>query len=105
MDLKEDLLRGIYGYGYEKPSIIQQRGIAPLLKKRDTIAQAQSGMGKTATFSIAVLQLVDPNINETQALIMAPTRELADQIQKVVLCLGEFLKLKVHMLCGGTVIA
>jgi translation initiation factor 4A len=55
LNLKEDLLRGIYGYGYEKPSIIQQKGVLPLLKGRDTIAQAQSGTGKTATFSIASL--------------------------------------------------
>jgi len=48
---------------------------------------------------------VDPNINDTQVLILAPTRELADQISKVVLCLGEFLKIKTHMCCGGTVIA
>ena len=52
MGLKEDLLRGIYSYGFEKPSAIQQRAIKPLLLMRDTIAQAQSGTGKTATFTI-----------------------------------------------------
>ena len=52
MTLKEDLLRGIYSYGFEKPSAIQQRAIKPLMLMRDTIAQAQSGTGKTATFSI-----------------------------------------------------
>ena len=52
MDLKEDLLRGIYSYGFEKPSAIQQRAIKPLILMRDTIAQAQSGTGKTATFTI-----------------------------------------------------
>jgi hypothetical protein len=52
MDLKEDLLRGIYSYGFEKPSAIQQRAIKPLIQMRDTIAQAQSGTGKTATFTI-----------------------------------------------------
>ena len=52
MGLKEDLLRGIYSYGFEKPSAIQQRAIKPLLMMRDTIAQAQSGTGKTATFTI-----------------------------------------------------
>ena len=52
MGLKEDLLRGIYSYGFEKPSAIQQRAIKPLMLMRDTIAQAQSGTGKTATFSI-----------------------------------------------------
>jgi hypothetical protein len=52
MGLKEDLLRGIYSYGFEKPSAIQQRAIKPLIMMRDTIAQAQSGTGKTATFTI-----------------------------------------------------
>ena len=55
-DLKESLLRGIYSYGFEKPSAFQQRGIKPLLDGRDTIGQAQSGTGKTATFIIGVLQ-------------------------------------------------
>lgn len=56
MNLKEDLLRGIYAYGFEKPSTIQQRAILPIVKGHDTIAQAQSGTGKTATFSIGTLQ-------------------------------------------------
>jgi|Transcript_8049 translation initiation factor 4A len=104
MGLKEDLLRGIYGYGFEKPSAIQQRGIVPILQGRDTIAQAQSGTGKTATFSISALQLVDPNIKATQALILAPTRELAQQIQKVVRALGDYLKITSHACVGGTLV-
>ena len=66
MGLREDLLRGIYAYGFEKPSAIQQRAIRPLLKGRDVIAQAQSGTGKTATFSISVLQSIDTAVRETQ---------------------------------------
>ena len=57
MGLKEDLLRGIYSYGFEKPSAIQQRAIKPLMMNRDTIAQAQSGTGKTATFTIGARRL------------------------------------------------
>lgn len=83
MNLKEELLRGIYGYGFEKPSAIQQRAILPCIKGHDVIAQAQSGTGKTATFSISILQQIDTSLNECQALILAPTRELAQQIQKV----------------------
>ena len=49
--------RGIYAYGFEKPSAIQQRAIKPIIKGRDVIAQAQSGTGKTATFSISILQV------------------------------------------------
>jgi translation initiation factor 4A len=83
MGLREDLLRGIYAYGFEKPSGIQQRAILPLIKGKDLIAQAQSGTGKTATFTVGILQKIDFSLNETQALILAPTRELAQQTQKV----------------------
>jgi translation initiation factor 4A len=83
LNLKKDLLRGIYGYGFEKPSNIQQKAILPIIRGRDTIAQAQSGTGKTATFAISSLQLIDNELNEVQALVLAPTRELAQQISVV----------------------
>merc|ERR1711933_375959 len=90
-DLDENLLRGIYSYGFEKPSAIQQRAIRPVLDGRDTIGQAQSGTGKTATFVIGSLQRIDFGHAQCQALILAPTRELANQIHKVVLALGDYL--------------
>ena len=94
MNLKEELLRGIYAYGFEKPSAIQQRAIVPCIKGLDVIAQAQSGTGKTATFSIAILEKIDTGLRECQALILAPTRELAQQIQKVNLkCILSLLSL------------
>lgn len=102
LNLKEDLLRGIYGYGFERPSAIQQRAIVPILSGRDVIAQAQSGTGKTATFSIGVLQRVDIGLRETQALILAPTRELAQQTQSVVLALGDYMNVQAHACIGGT---
>lgn len=102
MKLKPDLLRGIFGYGFEKPSAIQARGIVPILQGRDAIAQAQSGTGKTATFSISILQSIDTTINECQALVLAPTRELAQQIQKVITALGDYLKVTCHACIGGT---
>ncbi|CAG2113975.1 unnamed protein product, partial [Medioppia subpectinata] len=68
----------------------------------DVIAQAQSGTGKTATFSIAILQQIDTSLNECQALILAPTRELAQQIQKVVLALGDYMNAQCHACIGGT---
>lgn len=83
LNLNRDLLRGVYAYGFEKPSPIQQKGILPLIKGRDTIAQAQSGTGKTATFAIGSLQKIDQNLKEVQALVLAPTRELAQQISNV----------------------
>jgi len=104
MGLKDDLLRGIYAYGFEKPSAIQQRGIMPILAGHDTIAQAQSGTGKTATFSISVLQSINLSQKATQALILAPTRELAQQIQKVVRALGDFLNVSSHACIGGTLV-
>jgi translation initiation factor 4A len=58
MELKADLLRGVYAYGFERPSAIQQRAIMPIITGRDCIAQAQSGTGKTATFSVSILQRV-----------------------------------------------
>jgi len=101
-DLNENLLRGIYSYGFEKPSAIQQRGIKPILDGRDTIGQAQSGTGKTATFVIGVLQRTDYNLKACQGLILAPTRELANQIQKVALALGDYNNVKCHACIGGT---
>ena len=68
----------------------------------DVIAQAQSGTGKTATFSISVLQKLDPNVKACQALILAPTRELAQQIQKVVVAIGDFMSIDCHACIGGT---
>jgi len=102
MGLTEDLLRGIYAYGFERPSAIQQRAILPLRKGLDMIAQAQSGTGKTATFTIGILSRLDLNQLECQALIIAPTRELAQQIQKVVLALGDYLNVRCHACIGGT---
>jgi len=102
MDLKAELLRGIYAYGFERPSAIQQRAIVPVVKGHDVIAQAQSGTGKTATFSISILQQLDMSIKGTQALILAPTRELAQQIQKVVIALGDYMNIECHACVGGT---
>jgi translation initiation factor 4A len=104
MDLNESLLRGIYAYGFEMPSAIQQRGIVPVIEGRDIIAQAQSGTGKTATFTIAILQSISMDIADCQALVLAPTRELAQQIQKVMVALGDYLDVNVHACVGGTAV-
>ncbi|GJJ07295.1 RNA helicase [Clathrus columnatus] len=99
--LKDDLLRGIYAYNFEKPSAIQQRAILPIIQGRDVIAQAQSGTGKTATFSISILQSIDISLRETQALVLSPTRELATQIQQVILALGDYMNVQCHACIGG----
>ena len=87
---------------FEKPSAIQQRAILPIIQGRDVIAQAQSGTGKTATFSISILQSIDVTVRETQALVLSPTRELATQIQSVVLALGDYMNVQCHACIGGT---
>ena len=93
LNLKENLLRGIYGYGYEKPSVIQQKAILPVIDGHDVIAQAQSGTGKTATFSIGMLQNIDETQDEIQALILAHTRELALQILTVIKNISSYMNL------------
>jgi len=102
MDLTEGLLRGIYSYGFERPSAIQQRGILPVAAGRDTLGQAQSGTGKTATFIVGALQRIDFEKKACQALVLAPTRELALQTQRVAAALGEYLGLRCHVCIGGT---
>jgi ATP-dependent RNA helicase len=101
MQLKPDLLKGIYAYGFEKPSAIQQRAIRPIIRGRDVIAQSQSGTGKTAVFSISALQLLDESSRDMQVLILSPTRELAEQTKKVITTLGDFLNAKCHACIGG----
>lgn len=102
LNLKDNLLRGIYSYGFEKPSPIQGKAINPIVAGNDVIAQAQSGTGKTGAFSVSCLQRVDETKKEIQALIMAPTRELAIQIHKVADRLGTFMTgLEVKLLIGG----
>ncbi|KAH9284336.1 Eukaryotic initiation factor 4A [Echinococcus granulosus] len=102
LGLRDEVLRGIYQYGFERPSAIQQRAILPCLQGRDVIAQAQSGTGKTATFTISILQKLDTNLTKCQALVLAPTRELAKQIQSVIQKIGHLLNVKCYACIGGT---
>jgi translation initiation factor 4A len=106
LEIKRDLLRGIYAYGFENPSPIQQKAIVPMIAGRDILAQAQSGSGKTGTFTVGVLQNIDITIKKTQAIIIAPTHELAEQICGVVRGIGVmFDNLVVKTLFGGTSVA
>ena len=102
MDLKEDILRGIYSYGFEKPSSIQQRAIKPLIEGKDLIAQAHSGTGKTATFTIGALEIIDKSIMKPQVIILAPNRELAMQIFNVFNSLNDYHGVKGGLIMGGT---
>jgi superfamily II DNA/RNA helicase len=105
LELDPRLLRGIYAYGFEKPSPIQSRAIKPVIEGRDIIAQAQSGTGKTATFSIGALQRINLSEQTTQVLILSPTKELSTQTSNVVSSLAVFMEnLKIQTLFGGTVV-
>lgn len=102
LDLNTDLLRGIYAYGFEKPSPIQCKSIKPLMMKKDVIAQAQSGTGKTAAFTIGALSRIDLENQSTQVLILSPTRELSIQTSNVVSNIGGMMSgLRVQTLFGG----
>ena len=105
--LKRDVLRGIYAYGFEKPSPIQRKGVIPMITKvgdrrPDIIAQAQSGTGKTGCFSVSILNIVNPEVKGTQAIILAPTHELANQIKSVITSIGTFCNVVIQLLVGGT---
>ena len=108
LELPENILRGIYSYGFEKPSPIQQKAIKPIMMGRDVIAQAQSGTGKTATFSIGALSIIDIEKNATQVLILSPTRELTSQTSNVINSLGGMIenskneRLRVQSVFGGS---
>jgi len=102
MGLNDELLRGVYAYGFEKPSVIQSRAIKPMMTGRDIIAQAQSGTGKTATFVIGCLNQIDPTKNVAQALLLSPTRELAQQTHRVVQELGKYMNISCTICIGGT---
>ncbi|KAL6580561.1 hypothetical protein OROMI_008585 [Orobanche minor] len=101
MGIDDGLLRGIYSYGIEKPSAIQQRAVLPIISGRDVIAQAQSGTGKTTMIALAVCQTVDLRSSEVQALILSPMRELAVQTEKVILAIGEYINVQAHACIGG----
>jgi translation initiation factor 4A len=98
LDIDQKILRGVFSYGFESPSPIQKKAIRPVLSGKDIIAQAQSGTGKTATFTLGVLGRINPSENKTQALILAHTRELALQISNVFRQIGNYMDI-VYNLC------
>lgn len=103
MELDDGVLRGVFAYGFERPSDIQSKTIVPMCSGRDVIAQAQSGTGKTGTFSISTLQIIDPKVKAAQAIILSHTHELAEQIHTVFSELGRHRKLSgVVLAIGGT---
>jgi ATP-dependent RNA helicase DeaD len=101
MELSPNLLRGVARMGYEKPFPIQERTIGPLLRGRDVIGQARTGSGKTAAFSLPMLQAIDVGVGRVQGLVLAPTRELAQQITEETKRLGSFTGVRILTVYGG----
>jgi superfamily II DNA/RNA helicase len=103
LELHPDILRGIYAHGFEKPSPIQSKAIYPMLQGSDLIAQAQSGTGKTGSFTIGALSKVVISENSNQVLIMVPTHELAHQITTVIESLSSMMTgLRIKTIVGGS---
>jgi superfamily II DNA/RNA helicase len=106
LDIDPKILRGIYSYGFEIPSPIQSKSIISICKGRDIIAQAQSGTGKTASFTIGTLSHINTELNHTQAIILAPTRELAIQITNVFQAISCMMtNIRIKTIIGGTSIS
>jgi translation initiation factor 4A len=101
MGLSDELTRGVYSYGFENPSKIQKLAIVPMSKHTDILAQSQSGTGKTGAFTVGSLSIVDTSIKAPQVLVICPTRELAQQPERVAKALGNFMGLKVLSATGG----
>lgn len=101
MGLSDTLTRGIYNYGFELPSKIQQLAIVPMSQQTDILAQSQSGTGKTGAFTIGALSIVDSTLKAPQVLVMCPTRELSQQTERVAQTIGSYMNLKVLSATGG----
>ena len=104
-----NLLKGILSYGFNKPSPIQSYAIIPITEGNDMIAQAQSGTGKTATYVISSLNSIDFNLKDkkgrpvVQAIVIAPSHELAIQIHDVYKNIGQYMDLKIELCIGQRV--
>jgi superfamily II DNA/RNA helicase len=103
IQLRETTLRGVYAYGWEKPSNIQQQALVPMLSGRDMVLQACAGSGKTGVFAIGAIEKVKPDVKAPQVLIISPTRELSVQTYNIICKLGAYAGISVamHRGCGN----
>jgi translation initiation factor 4A len=101
LGISNNVLKGIYSYGYEKPSPIQRVAIKPIIDGCDIVVQSHSGTGKTATFIIGLLERIDTKIHKPQCIVISNTRELADQTYKVFLSLSSYTEVKCNLCIGG----
>jgi len=105
LGLSEQILKAIADQGYSTPSAIQEQAIPAVLEGRDVMAAAQTGTGKTAGFTLPMLELLSrgkrPNANQVRALVLTPTRELAAQVGESVEKYGQHVQLKSTIVYGG----
>ena len=102
LSLKDEILRGIYSYGFENPSVIQHKSIPVIVSGKDIISQAQSGTGKTGAFVIGILQKLKVEEKNTQIIIISPTRELSRQTMEVVKEIVKYIDITYQEVIGGT---
>ena len=101
LELSPEVMKGVDSVGYRKPFPIQEKAIGPLMAGKSIVGQAKAGSGKTAAFGIPLLHAVNPNDHRIQALVLAPTRELAIQITQELRKIGAFTGIKVLTIYGG----
>ena len=102
LSINDNILRGVYAYGFEKPSAIQSKAIPKIIEGIDIIAQAQSGTGKTGAFSISLLTNIDPSLKRIQCIVIVPTHELADQVYNVITEISSYSEIKALKVIGKT---
>ena len=102
LKINDNILRGVYGHGFEKPSSIQIKSIPIILSGKDIIAQAQSGTGKTGAFSIGSLCRIDETKQYIQCIVIVPTRELAEQVYKIIKDISSYTEITSLKVIGGT---
>ena len=101
LPIKGEILRGLNDLGFKEMFPIQTAAISPLLEGRDVIGQAKTGTGKTVAFGIPMIERIDPRDDSVQALILVPTRELAQQVASDLKDYGKYLSVKVLAVYGG----
>src|SRR4029077_9963701 len=101
LGLSESTLQALRDVGYESPSPIQEQAVPPLLEGRDVIGQAQTGTGKTAAFGLPIVEYVDPEVRDVQALVLTPTRELCIQVPQALRTYGEHCGIDVFAAFAG----
>ena len=103
LGINEHILKAISEMGYEKPSEIQEKSIPLLLEnEKDFVGQAQTGTGKTAAFGIPLIQKIDPKEKTVQAIILTPTRELANQVEQEIAKFSKYAGIRSVCIYGGT---